>query len=141
MTGKKSAVVRSYIHGFHVYKDIWEPVIDQVLPYIQEPENLEDRNAVALMNKEMIVGHVPKHISVWMAMFLKLKNSSIASRVTGEKINRGGGYGLEIPCEYLVEGDTRAVDWLLQKVEKEKELCKNLVAVNQERKCRKRTAP
>ena len=74
-----------------------------------------------------------------MAMFLKLKNSSIASRVTGEKINRGG-YGLEIPCEYLVEGDMRAVDWLLQKVEKEKELCKNLVAVNQERQCRKRTA-
>ena len=76
-----------------------------------------------------------------MAIFLKFKNSSIASRVTGEKINRGGGYGLEIPCEYLVEGDTRAVDWLLQKVEKEEELCKNLVAVNQERKCRKRTAP
>ena len=36
---------------------------------------------------------------------------------------------------------TRAVDWLLQKVEKEKELCKNLVAVNQERTCRKRTTP
>ena len=37
-----------------------------------------------------------------MAMFLKLKNSSIASRVTGEKLNSGGGYGLEIPWEYLV---------------------------------------
>ena len=66
------------------------------------------------MNKEKIVGHVPKNISVWMAMFLKLKNSSIASRVTGGKVNRGDGYGWEIPCEYLVEGDTRAVDWLLQ---------------------------
>ena len=47
------------------------------------------------MNKEKIVGHVPKTISVWMAMFLKLMNISIASRVTGEKGNRGGGDGLE----------------------------------------------
>ena len=46
MTGKKSAVVRSYIRGFHVYKDIWELVIDQVLPCIQEPENPKDRNAI-----------------------------------------------------------------------------------------------
>ena len=132
MTGKIFAVVSSYIRNFHVYKDIWEPVIDQVLPCIQEPENPEDKNAVALMNKEKIVGHVPKNISVWMAMFLKLKSSSIASRVTGGKVNSGVGYGLEITCEYLVEGGTRAVDWLLQKVEKEKELCEYLVAVNQE---------
>ena len=94
---------------------------DQVLPCIQEPENPEDKNAVTLMNKEKIVGHVPKNISVWMAMFLKLKNISIASRVTCEKVNWGGGYRLEIPSTYLVEGDTRAVDCLLQKVEKEKE--------------------
>ena len=65
MNGKKSAVVRSYIRDFHVYKDIWEPVIDQVLPCIQEPGNPEDKNAVALMNKEKIVGHVLNNISVW----------------------------------------------------------------------------
>ena len=84
------------------------------------------------MNKKKIAGHAPKNISIWMAMFLKRKNSSIASRVTGGKVNRRGGYGLEIPCKYLVDGDTRAVDWFLQKVKKEKELCKNLVVVNQE---------
>ena len=28
-------------------------------------------------------------------MFQKLKNSSIASGVTGEKVGRGGGFGLE----------------------------------------------
>ena len=63
------------------------------------------------MNEEKTVGDVPKNISLWMAMFLKLKNSSTASIATGEKVNRGGGYGLEIPCEYLVESDKRAVDW------------------------------
>ena len=97
---------------------------DQVLPCIQEPENPEDKNAITLMNKEKIVGHVSKNISIWMAMLLKLKNSSIASRVTGGKVNRGGGYRLEIPCKYLVEGETRAVDWFPQKVEKEKHYVK-----------------
>jgi len=102
-----------------MYIKTWEPVIDHLLPWIQEPENEEDKNAVSLMNKEKIVGHVPKNISVWVATFLKLENSSIASRVTGGKLNRGGGYGLEILCGYLVKGDTRAVDWLLQRIEKE----------------------
>ena len=50
-----------------------------------------------------------------MTMILKLKNSSIASRVTGEKLNRGAGYQLEIPCKYLVEGDTRACKRLRKK--------------------------
>ena len=95
-----------YIRCFHVYKDIWEQVINKAFPCIQEPET----------------------------MSVKLKNSFIASRATGEKVNRGGAYGLEIPCEYLV-GDMRAVDSLFQKVEKEKESCKNLVAVKQGRKC------
>ena len=62
-------------------------MIDHVLPCIQEPENPEDKNDVALMDKEKIVGHVPKNISVWMTMFLRLNNSSIASRVTGKKVN------------------------------------------------------
>ena len=68
-----------------VYKEIWERVIYQVLPCIQETENPKDRNAVTLMNKKNNVGNVPKNISVWMTMFLKLKNSSIASRATGKK--------------------------------------------------------
>ena len=76
---------------------------------------------LSLMNKGEIVGHVPKKFSVWIAMFLKFKNISIASGVNGEKLNRGCGYGLEIPCKYLVEGGTKDVDWLLQKFEKEKE--------------------
>ena len=36
-------------------------------------------------------------------MHKHFKNSSIASRITEEKVKRGGGYGLEIPCEYLVK--------------------------------------
>ena len=42
------------------------------------------------------------------------------------KIKIDSSYGLEIPCEYLLECNTRVVDWLLQKVEKEREFCKKI---------------
>ena len=34
----------------------------------------------------------------------------ISNPVTGEAVYRDSGYGLEIPCEHLLEDDTRAVD-------------------------------
>ena len=39
--------VDSVIRGSHVYKDIWVPIIGEILFYEQEPGNEEDRFAVA----------------------------------------------------------------------------------------------
>ena len=71
-----------------------------------------------------------------MTLFLKLKNNSIASQVT-----EGSGKELEIPCEYIIEGDTKTVDWILQTLKKITKLCKNLVAVNRQRKSQKWKLP
>ena len=35
--------------------------------------------------------------------------------MTGERINRGGGYGLEVPCKYRISGQEKAVDWIKRK--------------------------
>ena len=35
--------------------------------------------------------------------------------MTGKGINRGGGYGLEVPCKYRISGREKAVDWLKRK--------------------------
>ena len=37
------------------------------------------------------------------AFFSTSTNSRVA-KVTGSKVNRGGGYGLEIPCKYTFHG-------------------------------------
>ena len=57
-------------------------------------------------------------------MFLEGKNRKIE--------NRDSGYGLEIPCQYLLEDDPRTVDWRLQTSEKERKFWRTLVAMNQE---------
>ena len=30
-------------------------------------------------------------------------------------INRGGGYGLEVPCKYRISGQEKAADWIKRK--------------------------
>ena len=43
--------------GFHVYKDIWTPVLNEVNPIQQEHCNPEDRYAVSILKDDVVVGH------------------------------------------------------------------------------------
>ena len=49
----------SYIRGYHAYRDIWSPVVEEILPLKREPDNLVDASAVAVWKEDKIVGHVP----------------------------------------------------------------------------------
>ena len=64
--------VSSTIHGYHVYKRHWRPVVGEVLEAkIEEPRNVHDRYAVTLVKEEVgIVGHVPKNMSKLCHSFL-----------------------------------------------------------------------
>ena len=43
--------------------------------------------------------------------------------MTGKRVNRGPGLGLEVPVEYIFIGDTKAIDWLFRRLANiEKEL-------------------
>ena len=43
--------------------------------------------------------------------FLSLPNHSMIVCVKGKITNRGVGYGLEIPAEYIFYGNEKAVQW------------------------------
>ena len=52
----KVVIVKEYQHkstvkGFHVYKEIWNPVEGEVLDTIMEPENPTDKYAVYIEKK------------------------------------------------------------------------------------------
>lgn len=56
------------VRGFHVYKDIWTPVLHEVLQTKQEFGNVEDQYAVAVIKESadgesLTVGHIPREIS------------------------------------------------------------------------------
>ena len=40
-----------YVRGYHIYKDIWYPVVRKVLVCEREPNNSHDRYAVAVRKK------------------------------------------------------------------------------------------
>ena len=43
--------------------------------------------------------------------FLSLPKHSIRVGVKGKRINRGVGYGLKIPVEYIFYGDGKTIQW------------------------------
>ena len=74
-------------------------------------------------------------------MFLGLPKSNISCKITGNRVNRGAGNGLEIPCKYAAEDDRRAVNWLEKRASSEKILVKSLLnSINSEGRSRKRKA-
>ena len=48
-----------------------------------------------------VVGHVPLYWSKLVFKFLQFQNHNIRVAVTGERVNRGAGLGLEIPVDYF----------------------------------------
>ena len=46
---------RSVVRGFHVYKAIWNPVVNEELSTAQEPDNPEDRYAISVIKDEAVV--------------------------------------------------------------------------------------
>ena len=71
-----------------------------------------DRKAVAIMKKGRVVGHVPYNLSTIVSQFLQRDINKAFARITGEKVNRGAGYGLETPCAYQFFGPKPYVDKL-----------------------------
>ena len=61
------------------------------------------------------VGHVPFNLAPIISAFLKRSCNKGLVEVTGNRVNRGAGYGLEIPCKYHFYGSTqyRAVGSIL----------------------------
>ena len=112
----------SYVRGFHVYKTVWSPLIgEENLKCRHEQNDKEDEFATDVyrndLEKETLVGHMPRNISKFVHNFLKLPNSKISCQVSGKRINRGAGFGLEVPVTYTFYGHEKAIKWIKSKIE------------------------
>ena len=47
------------------------------------------------------VGHAPFNLAPIISAFMKRSCNNGLVEVTGNRVNRGAGYGLEIPCKYI----------------------------------------
>ena len=56
--------------GFHIYKDVWEPTIGEVLSCERDIGNSHDTFTVAIKNSSEVVGHVPRFLSSICSIFI-----------------------------------------------------------------------
>ena len=113
----------SYSRGYHAYKEIWNPLVgDDSLICEPEESNEHDKYAVAIVFDDCllkkVVGHVPLYWSKLAFKFLQFQNHSIHVAVTGERVIRGAGLGLEIPVDWFFYGGSRVIAWLKNSIEK-----------------------
>ena len=101
---------QSYVRGYHAYMQSWSPVVGQALRLKREPSNAHDVHAVAVYYENQVVGHVPYNLAPTVSAFLRRDVNKGFAEVTGDKVNRGAGYVLEIPCTYRLYGPKPYVD-------------------------------
>ena len=89
--------------GYHDYMDVWTTTTGEILYLHCEPDNPK---AVAIVTGEdMIVGHTPELFNRQLLYFLQRDHGhNGCCEVTSEKVNRGIGVGLKIPCKYCFRG-------------------------------------
>ena len=67
--------IESAVRGFHAYREVWIPHVNQVLQTRQEIGNSEDLYAIAVVKSsntgEIIIGHVPREISRLCSYFIE----------------------------------------------------------------------
>ena len=73
--------VEGMIRGYHVYKDVWNSNIGEMLPCTIERSNGYDPNAIVVMKGGTVVGHLPRKISFISKLFLELEGSAIECEV------------------------------------------------------------
>ena len=57
-----------------------------------------------IVNEHCIVGHVPYNLAPTISQFLRREFNKAVVEVTGDRVNRGAGYGQEVPCIYRLYG-------------------------------------
>ena len=99
-----SLAISSFVRGHHIYKRIWTPSEGEVLQLQREPSNPKDRFAVVVCLDGEIVGRVPANLAPTFSPFLARECNTITATITGARVNRGAGLGLEVPCCYTLNG-------------------------------------
>ena len=107
------------IRGYHVYQSRWIPIEGDVLCCVQETDNTEDIEAVAVKKKPNldVLGHIPKYFNKFVFRFLQRSIYSASAKITGKPVDREAGFGMEVLRLYEFRGDSFSKNWVGMKIE------------------------
>ena len=97
-----------YARGYQAYMKIWNPVDGEALVCKRETDNPHDNYTVCIILNSYVVGHVSLGLSKTFSNFLSLPASTTLCIVTGKRLNRGPGLGLEIPMMHQAREHEKA---------------------------------
>ena len=119
--------LKTFIKGYHVYKDTWIPKEGEQFEVFMEPDNPKDKLAVCVKVNKKIAGHLKKGATGRFAktifFFLRsdpYSNSSV--QITGKRCNLGDGEGMQVPCRLSLSGQAKYMKNLKQELTKMKEI-------------------
>ena len=88
-------IVKSFVKGYHTYKDLWKPFINEELTTAMEPDNAVGKYAVCVKKNNVIVGHLPLgKVGRFAKIFYFLRVDRYAECkviITGKEVNHGDG--------------------------------------------------
>ena len=105
--------MESVVRRYHIYKDVWPAAVGTTLPCQVEKFNSHDSYAVAMIKDDVVVGHVPRNISVACSAFLR-RGEIITCTITGARqyssdLPQGG---LEIPCRLTFSSSSKQISMI-----------------------------
>ena len=100
-SSNKIFVFSAAVRGFHVYRDIWNPQIDEELICLHEERNLFDMFSIKTCrtSDRAIVGHLPREISR-PTKYLIDRGAKVTAKLSSTNYRKSPLFqgGLEIPC-------------------------------------------
>ena len=112
---KASTEIDTYVKGYHVYKNIWKPTVNEELETEMEPDNVMDKYAVCVEKNTSIVGHLPlgKNGKFAKMIFYFLRADQDAECkvvITVKEVNLGDWDGMQVPCKLKISDPRKMVE-------------------------------
>ena len=118
------------VRGYHVYQEVWNPIVGEAFICQQENGNEHDAYAVGTIRAEggnEVIGHLPRKISR-VAFFFLAHAGSISGTVTNTRRYCTQRGGMEIPCELTFSGKRKNIRKLKNYFQQKQFSCIELVS-------------
>ena len=110
-TSRSTYTFHSMIRGYdHVYQDILAPTIGKQISCRKDRHNVHDMYAVAVVDGDSVVGHVPRTISATCYLFIT-RGGNITCEISGNRRYCADlpQSGLELPYKLTFSGSTKDI--------------------------------
>ena len=95
-------IVKSFVKGYHTYKDLWKPFINEELTTAMEPDNVVYKYAVCVKKNNVIVRHLPlgkygRFANIVFYFFRADRYTEWKVIITAKEVNLGDREGIQVP--------------------------------------------